>query len=107
MSMEFQMQMEKMMKSRHEHPRYSLVSSNPALEVTSNNASAPQWTQRRDNRPGLIVKEKSRPVTAGGLLPLSSLGSPWRGDLRIGCSFINRCPSWNRAHSHPGHKKPR
>ncbi|KAE9459927.1 hypothetical protein C3L33_08167, partial [Rhododendron williamsianum] len=78
-----------------------------APQVTSNNASAPQWTQRRDNRPGLIVKEKSRPVTAGGLLPLSSPGSSWRGDLRIGCSFINRCPSWNRAHSHPGHKKPR
>ncbi|GAA0186327.1 hypothetical protein LIER_33615 [Lithospermum erythrorhizon] len=33
--------------------------------------------------PGLIVKEKSRPATAGGLLPLSSPGSSWRGDLRI------------------------
>ncbi|KAL5782866.1 hypothetical protein ACOSP7_007895 [Xanthoceras sorbifolium] len=51
----------------------------------------------RDNRPGLVVKQKSRPATAGGLAPLSSpdsrpatagglapLSSPdssWRGDL--------------------------
>nr|GEY76751.1 NADH dehydrogenase subunit 4, mitochondrial [Tanacetum cinerariifolium] len=36
------------------------------------------WThlrEFRDNRPGLIVKEKSHPTTAGGLLSLSSLGS--------------------------------
>nr|GEV14658.1 NADH dehydrogenase subunit 4, mitochondrial [Tanacetum cinerariifolium] len=36
----------------------------------------------RNNRLGLIMKEKSHPAIAGGLLPLSSSGSSWRGDLR-------------------------
>ena len=29
------------------------------------------------------MKQKSRPATAGGLVPLSSPGSSWRRDLRI------------------------
>lgn len=50
----------------------------PGMDVNS------QATEGRDNRPGLIVKEKSRPATALGLVPPSSPGNSWRGDLRIG-----------------------